>query len=209
MFKKLLTGVSAVIIGCAVVSEAKAECDGIYLGLRGGISNPRIADKSVSATGSQLKIDDNVLMLSGALGYRYGYFRAEVEYIWRDADDDKATISFPGPGGVPITSTDRAEFDYQSYMFNVYWDLSPYTWFTPYFSAGLGWTDLEYKFTYEGQGTDKYSKDNFTWSLGAGISAKMTNRLNLDIGYRFFDMGKMGRGKIRNHEFYGGARYVF
>jgi outer membrane autotransporter protein len=94
-------------------------------------------------------------------------------------------------------------------MFNVYWDLSPYTWFTPYFSAGIGWTEMEYNFTYEGQGTDNYSKDNFTWSAGGGISAKMTNRLNIDAGYRYFDMGKIGKGKIRNHEFYGGVRYVF
>ena len=56
---------------------------------------------------------------------------------------------------------------------------------------------------------DSYDKTRFTWSVGAGISAKMTNRLNLDVGYRYFDFGKLGEAQIHNHEFYGGIRYVF
>ena len=36
----------------------------------------------------------------------------------------------------------------------------------------------------------------------------MTNRLNLDVGYRYYDMGKIGKGKVHNQEIYGGARYV-
>ena len=48
---------------------------------------------------------------------------------------------------------------------------------------------MEYKFTYD-TGKDSYKEHNFTWVLGGGISAKMTNRLNLDVGYRYYDMGK-------------------
>mgnify|MGYP002534793143 CR=1 FL=1 len=55
----------------------------------------------------------------------------------------------------------------------------------------------------------KMDDDSFTWSLGAGISAKLTNRLNLDVGYRYYDMGELADGDIHNHEVYGGLRYVF
>ena len=36
----------------------------------------------------------------------------------------------------------------------------------------------------------------------------MTNKLNLDIGYRYFDFGKLDNAQLHNHEVYGGLRYV-
>lgn len=207
MFKKLLAGASAVVLGLVAASDAMAECDGIYLGIRGGVAKPDIGAKHTS--GDRLDIEDNLFMLSGAIGYRYTYFRAEVEYIWRDKSEDSETLVIPMAGRDPIVSTSTASFDYDSYMFNLYYDFSPYTWFTPYIQAGIGVTNLKYKFNYEGEGSDHYKEHNFTWVLGGGISAKMTNRLNIDLGYRYYDMGKVGGGKIHNQEFYGGVRYVF
>lgn len=212
MLKRMMIGISAVVLGLAAANSAKAECDGIYLGIRGGGSNPTIDDDSKGS--NRFDIGGTDLMLSGALGYRYEYFRAEVEYIWRDTNEDSKTIVIHDPDlGRDTVSKSTGEFDYTSYMFNVYWDLSPYTWFTPYLNAGIGWTELEYNFSYSNNGipggSDSYKKDRFTWSVGGGLSAKMTNRLNLDIGYRYFDFGKLGDGQIHNHEFYGGLRYVF
>jgi len=212
MLKKMMIGISAVALGIAAAGSAKAECDGIYLAVRGGGSNPTIDDDSKGS--NRFDIGGTDLMLSGALGYRYEYFRAEVEYIWRDTNEDSKTIVLHDADlGRDTVSKSTGEFDYTSYMFNVYWDLSPYTWFTPYLSAGIGWTELEYNFSYSNNGipdgSDSYKKDRFTWSVGGGLSAKMTNRLNLDIGYRYFDFGKLGDGQIHNHEFYGGLRYVF
>lgn len=207
-----MIGISAVVLGIAAANSAKAECDGIYLAVRGGGSNPTIDDDSKGS--NRFDIGGTDLMLSGALGYRYEYFRAEIEYIWRDTNEDSKTIVLHDADlGRDTVSKSTGEFDYTSYMFNVYWDLSPYTWFTPYLSAGIGWTELEYNFSYSNNGipdgSDSYKKDRFTWSVGGGLSAKMTNRLNLDIGYRYFDFGKLGDGQIHNHEFYGGLRYVF
>ena len=207
MLKKLLAGASAIALGMVVAADAMAECDGIYLGIRGGVAQPDIGDRNT--TGDRLEIDDNLFMLSGAIGYRYEYFRAEVEYIWRDKSEDSETVSFTIPGRPdPIVSTSTGQLKYDSYMFNVFYDFSPYTWFTPYLQAGIGVTNLKYKFHYDG-GSDSYKENNFTWVLGGGISAKMTNRLNIDVGYRYFDMGKVGDGKVHNEEIYGGIRYVF
>lgn len=212
MLKKLLAGTAVAIVGLSFAHNAAAECNGIYIAGRAGLANPKIGDKELSATDKKLNIEKNVFMLSGALGYRYEYVRAEVEYIWRNTNKDKnnETIDIPGIGAVTDSST--AEFSYDTYMFNMYYDLSPNTWFTPYLSAGIGMTSLEYNFVYNnniGNKTSSEKKDNLTWSVGAGLSAKMTNRVNLDLGYRYFDMGKLGEAKITNHEIYAGARYVF
>ncbi len=212
MLKKMMIGISAVVLGISVANSAKAECDGIYLAVRAGGANPTIDDDDKGS--NRFDIGGTDLMVSGALGYRYKYFRGEFEYIWRDTNEDSETIKIYDPDlpdRDPIVSESTGEFKYRSYMFNVYWDLAPYTWFTPYLSAGVGVTELEYNFSYnnDDSGSDSYDKTRFTWSVGAGISAKMTNRLNLDVGYRYFDFGKLGEAQIHNHEFYGGIRYVF
>lgn len=220
MLKRMMIGLSAAVMGIAAAGSAYAECDGIYIALRGGGSSPTIDDESKGS--NRFDIGGTDLMLSGALGYRYEYFRAEVEYIWRDTNEDKHTVVLHDPDlNQDNISSSKGEFDYTSYMFNIYWDLSPYTWFTPYLSAGVGVSELEYNYSYRDAvviggetvqdvtGSDSYKKTRFTWSVGAGLSAKMTNRLNLDVGYRYFDFGKLGKGQIHNHEVYGGLRYVF
>ena len=215
-----MIGLSAVVLGIAAANSARAECDGLYIALRAGGANPTIDDNS--KTSNRFDIGGTDLMLSGALGYRYEYFRAEFEYIWRDTNEDKfSVVKRDDDFEQTTTNSGKGEFDYTSYMFNIYVDLSPYTWFTPYINAGVGATQLEYKFSYKNTttgddgetyttgGSDSYKRTRFTWSVGGGLSAKMTNRLNLDAGYRYFDFGKLGGGQIHNHEFYGGMRYVF
>jgi opacity protein-like surface antigen len=49
----------------------------------------------------------------------------------------------------------------------------------------------------------------FTWSVGGGLSVKVTNRFNVDAGYRYYDMGKIHAQEVTAHEIYGGVRYVF
>lgn len=207
MLNKMMIGISAVVLGLATASAARAECDGIYLAVRGGGSSPTLDDKSKGE--NRFDIGGTDLMVSGALGYRYEYFRAEVEYIWRNTNEENHTDVIEREGEPPLTSKSEAEFDYTSYMFNVYIDLAPYSWFTPYLSAGVGLTEMEYNFTYNDSMNYNYKKENFTWSVGAGLSAKMTNRLNLDVGYRYFDFGKIRGAQIHDHEVYGGLRYVF
>ena len=45
MLKKMLAGASAVVLGMVAAADAMAECDGIYLGLRGGVAEPDIGDR--------------------------------------------------------------------------------------------------------------------------------------------------------------------
>lgn len=213
MKKFLLT--SAAMFGLLMTAEtpAFASCDGPYLAIRGGIANHTLGDKDENdGMDEKLEVDDNSLMLSGALGYRYKYFRIEGEYIWRKDSKGKTTLYGKVPGTDQyIANTSTSEFSSKSYMANIYWDLSPYTMFTPYISAGLGITSLEYTFKMNDSNKTHvpYKEDNFTWSVGGGLSAQVTSRFNIDLGYRYFDMGELESGAIHNHEVYGGLRYTF
>lgn len=181
---------------------AFAECDGFYIAGRVGGAKYEIEDnRSGVQEVSDYVVDKKRLIASGALGYRYEHFRAELEYVWRDKNS-----------GNQAGITD-IKFNSRSYMFVVYYDFFPYSWFTPFVNAGIGWTDN--KLVLNNTAAHQYQKldeTNFTWSLGAGISAKITNRWNLDVGYRYYDMGSLdiynGDTKVTDQEVYVGLRYV-
>ncbi len=200
--KKFLMTASAVAMIAAFSTPAQAECDGWYAALRGGmVKHDMSGDTGKTGMTDAIKIDDDLLMISGALGYRYQHWRGEFEFVWRDyvEGDDQYTTE---------------KFKTYSYMLNVYYDLLPYNWWTPYVNAGIGLTQL--KFTSFDKSnpaaTNMYGNLdplNFTWSVGAGLSLKVTNRFNVDAGYRYYDMGGIRAADIDAQEIYAGVRYVF
>lgn len=185
------------------ITSAKAECDGFYIAGRAGYAKYKIEDSrgSVSNSGSNYIVDKRRFMASGALGYRYEHFRGELEYVWRKKNSAK------------VTEITEGKFKSESYMFVVYYDFFPYTWFTPFVNAGLGYTRSKLTFNNKIVNVGYRAKDDsFTWSLGAGISAKVTNRFNVDLGYRYYDMGELsqhnGKTDVTDQEIYLGLRYV-
>ena len=203
MTKKIFS----VILFAVLIFNAEmcfAECDGFYLAGRIGQAKIEVEDaRGVNESPSDGVINKKRLLLSGAVGYRYEHWRAELEYIWRKKNEKN------------VTEFSRVNFKSHSYMFVVYYDFFPYTWFTPFISAGLGYTNNKLNIKNTSVDTTLNIKANsFTWSLGAGISAKVTNRLNMDIGYRYYDMGDgelniyNGKTETSDHEVYMGVRYV-
>jgi opacity protein-like surface antigen len=203
--KKLLLTASALVLGMSISTAANADCNGIYLGLRaGGVKH----DYSKSSSFNMKGLDEKKFMMSGAIGYRYNYWRTELEYVWRDRNKwEKST----GTGG-----SNRLGFKSYSYMWNNYIDFAPYYWISPYVSGGLGFTKMKYTAVAETAfgPIDQTSWFNntptkFTWSLGGGLTVKVTNRFNVDAGYRYYDMGNIHKMGVHAHEIYGGIRYVF
>lgn len=195
--KKILLSSAAIALVAAFAMPAHAECDGWYGALRAGIVQHDVSDSAIADINGD-SIDDNRLMISGALGYRYEHFRGELEYVWRKYSKDE-------------TEFDTLKFKSYSYMANVYYDFMPYNWWTPYVGAGLGYTNLKYNNfdTSSHFSNGRYKEDNFTWALGAGASLKVTNRFNVDLGYRYYDMGSIKHADVTAQEVYGGVRYVF
>lgn len=196
--KKLLLATSAAVLLTSFA--AKAECDGIYGAFRAGYVKH-------DAKKLQGDLDERRFMMSGAIGYRWEHFRTELEYVWRKNNKDRQQ---PLPG-----VDEEAIFKTYSYMWNVYYDVLPYNWWTPYVGAGIGFSKIRYRNVDKGFGitNEEWATTKFSWSLGGGLSLKVTNRLNLDVGYRYYDLGSPRRkGKtydVSAQEVYGGVRYVF
>lgn len=205
--KKLLFTASALVLGMSISTAANADCNGIYLGVRGGIVKHNYSKKS-STDFNMEGLDKKKLMLSGAIGYRYNYWRTELEYVWRDRN------KFTEPDG--MGGSDKLGFKSYSYMWNNYIDFAPYHWISPYAGLGLGFTKMKYTSVqyFPGGSWDLTSHFNnsptkFTWSLGGGLTIKVTNRFNVDAGYRYYDMGSIAKMDVHAHEVYTGIRYVF
>jgi len=113
-------------------------------------------------------------------------------------------------------------------MFNVYRDYSVGYGVSLFATAGLGVTKVQ---AGGWQGTtareyDSSTQNNLTYALGAGISYTPVDRLTIDLGYRYVDMGKVESGynnfvnarllkdeqmkaHLTSSEFTLGARYLF
>ncbi len=202
MTKKIFLALFAFCFVCCA-KNSYAECDGFYLAGRLGRAKieQKEARNNVDSYENDGVINKKRLLASGAIGYRHEHWRGELEYIWRKKNNKNL-------GGVSDVS-----FKSQSLMLVVYYDFFPYSWFTPFVNAGVGYTNNKLDIAIPVVGAKyKVKGDNFTWSLGAGISAKMTNRLNIDLGYRYYDMGDLdtlnAKTETSDHEVYMGVRYV-
>ena len=203
MKKTLSIACSALALTLAMSTVAEAR-DGFYLAGRGGAAWNNFNSKEDSVTKGKISKLDHVPMFSGAIGYKYKYFRGEVEYIWRDdAEEDIFDSDFGfKEGDVTLTS--------QSIMFNAYIDFLPNYWISPYIGGGVGFSKVEFEFNQVGIGQDmKVDKKKFTWQMGAGLSIRINKCLNLDAGYRYYTLGKIVDAEVNAHEWYGGIRFTF
>jgi opacity protein-like surface antigen len=126
---------------------------------------------------------------------------------------------------------------------NLYYDVDTGTEFSPYVGFGLGInylkTSVNLDGVYTNQDTETFlsgrsadSAYDLTWQLSAGVSYLLADNWNLDVGYRYSDLGKLDTltvGKIikiedsglvafsttkssielKSHEFLVGLRYSF
>lgn len=197
--KKLILTASALVLGLSLAMPAMADCNGVYVAGRGGVAKNHFKKKQTHEFDYD-GLDKNKLMVSGAVGYRYDYWRTELEYVWRKRSEHS-------------NSEEGFKRDFKTYsgMWNNYIDIFPYEWISPYAGVGLGFTKLRYnsKDTFEDVYQRNDKRTNFTWSVGGGVTVKVTNRINVDAGYRYYDIGSFGHEDVTLQEFYGGLRYVF
>ena len=88
-------------------------------------------------------------------------------------------------------------------MANAFFDLGTYHGITPYVGAGLG-----VSYTMINNFTDTnvrnraifYAEDNgewsFAWALHAGLGYEVNDRVTLDFGYRYLDLGDGARRRF-------------
>ena len=197
--KKLMSIAAALLVALSLTKPAQAECDGMYIGLRGGMVSHDLDSTDIFSDG----LDKEKLMLSGALGYRYEWFRTELEFVWRDYIKNTSYV-----GEAPSYETKLKTY---SYMWNFYWDILPYHWLSPYVNVGIGLTKIKYNSedVVSGKIRNHFDTTKFTMAAGGGFTVKLTNRWNVDLGYRYYDMGSLRNADLNAQEFYAGVRYIF
>ncbi|TKT75353.1 outer membrane beta-barrel protein [Aquamicrobium sp. LC103] len=155
-------------------------------------------------------------------------YRGEVGFhgldLWNDGVDDRFNKY----------SAKKSEW---LLMANAYADLGEFRGITPYIGAGIGASrNTIHSFRDEGIDpfgsptlayADSASKWNFAWALHAGVGIKATERMTIDLGYSFLNLGDAKSGDIvaydgtnnvdnpmhfrdiTSHDFKLGVRYSF
>ncbi|MBD5405773.1 porin family protein [bacterium] len=99
------------------------------------------------------------------------------------------------------------QIDLEGGSANIYFDFilnrrKPTFIFTPYAMAGIGITDIDVgDITFKGKDNSNVvingkSQRNKTIIYGAGLTAGINNYISLDIGYRYYDFGKIKTSNI-------------
>ncbi len=200
MKKGLVLACSAITLAIAMSSVAEAR-DGLYLAARGGLNWSNLNSKNDSVS-QEADVDfDKVGMYSAAIGYKYGYIRGELEYIFREENTENIYVS----GALNSVSSLETE----SLMANLYLDFMPNYWISPYISGGIGYTKITLDNYQPLLGSVVMEENKFSWQLGAGLSLRLNRCLNVDFGYRYYTLGKIREGEVNAHEWYGGVRFTF
>ncbi|ESZ46931.1 outer membrane protein [Mesorhizobium sp. RSR565B] len=163
------------------------------------------------------------------VGYQVNrYFRTDLTFDWMGKSNFRGSTNGFCGGGIACTSVDTSSYSAMLLLANAYVDIGTWHGVTPYVGAGIGgawvkWdtlhnTDLDGSFEHSGG-----KGWRFAYALMAGASYCLTDRVKLDLGYRYSHIngGKMfnyasdsdvGPGFDRGinvHEVRGGLRYQF
>lgn len=194
IFSRALGAVASLLIVASAMADVNSG-PGFYIGA--GVGGYHTAEDFKEIEYSYVKGDIktsnlNTLMYGGMFGYKFTeYFRADVNGQYR-----KFNYS---------ASDDLLKFNQKiknySVFLNGYVDIPNYTVFTPYVTAGAGCahnvtSDLsatssnrlntELEFDSPGRNTT-----NLAFNAGVGTKMKMYKNFDLDIAYRYADLGKI------------------
>ena len=136
--------------------------------------------------------EDVVFPFAFALGLRLRNFRIEAEYAF-------ATKA----------KSDKYEQQTDTIFGQLYYDIPFKSPIRPYFNVGGG----RHNSTVKEKDVFKENCHGWAWNIGGGVTWNISNAVNLDLGYRYLDIGdfktQKGTVKTAHHFVYIGWRYVF
>lgn len=188
-----------------VFEVAERSC--AYVRVDGGYSfndRPEVTKNHGIAFGEE---KDDSWFIEGGVGCRVTpYFRADVTIGYRDGQH--LSTSF---------NDLDADFSAVTGMVNGYWDIADFGGITPYVGAGIGATANTLSDINLPVGQSSNTRIDFAWALMAGVTVDLTERVSLDAGYRYIDLGSArAKGadpiKVKNldsHDIRVGLRYNF
>lgn len=217
---------------------------GWYLRGHIGMSNQRLGhlENAVNSAGNFEWLErgsfDSAPIFGGGVGYKVNdYLRLDGIVEYRGKASFSALDRYPGNpdpvGGWPAGSNEyHAKKSELLLMANAYADLGNFHGITPYIGAGLGVSrNTIHHFrdvNVPNQGVaygDTKSDWQLAWALHAGVGIQATDRMTIDLGYSYLDLGNatthdvisydgaqnVGPFKFKNitsHDFKLGVRYA-
>lgn len=164
------------------------------------------------------------------VGYQINqHFRTDLTADWLSSSNFRgSTNGFCGVAQTPCTSTDTSSYSALLLLANAYVDIGTWHGVTPYVGAGIGGAWVKWDTLHNSDSDGDFFHNGgkgwrFAYALMAGASYCLTDRVKLDVGYRYSHIngGKMfdydsisnvGPGYdngINVHEVRGGLRYQF
>ena len=184
MTRRYLLGVACILL--TICSSTAFGAGNFYLGINGGVAYLNDSDFAVSGAASgDIKFDTG-FGVGGAVGYDIETIpiRFEGEVTYRKNDISNVTT---GSSAFPEVSGD---FTALSFMANWYWDfLEEFIGEYPligFLLGGVGVVNIEAGTSSAGEISIDSDDTAFAAQLGGGIGYMVTERITIDLSYRFF-----------------------
>ena len=206
MKKLVLT--SALVI--SAISSANAASPTFYGSLKGSFVNEsqEHAINKSDLQGAFMKSTDatndltntSVKFALGANVYETEYFtiRAEIEKgtFGEISQNDFDFFAEKAILNNNITVNTKSKND--TWFANGYFDYKANEFFQPYVNVGVGMNTHTFALSRTSGSyfvdNEENTNINFAWNIGAGVSYKVSNKMTLDLGYRYSDLGKSELG---------------
>ena len=183
------------LIAATGLAAAPAQAANPYVSAMGGISwmntmhfaeQPYNITGSGSYAGSDVKLNHSANFL-GAVGCKTGNTRVEAE-IGYQKHDLASAIDLNGPANTPSSSyVMKGTLSVTSLLANAYYDIDLGDKVQCYATAGAGsaWISMR---NVDEPGNNGYNLDAsvFAWQLGAGLTAPVSDKIKIDLRYRYF-----------------------
>ena len=172
-----------------------------YQAPKGSLSNP-----NWGTTGNNGEMGDEKMLGAADVGVGVGY--KFNDYLRTDLTLDYETpAKFKGsfycdaaPCSGEWRDSERVKITAYSALANVYADLGDFHGLKPYIGAGAGASYLRTSqvksgvIDTDGSYPNSKGKWNFAWALMAGVEYPVSDRLSLDLGYRYLNLGDAETG---------------
>lgn len=174
-------------------TDAKNESDYSF------VMHERFGGLSATTAGSfKTDADDDIFGASAAIGLKQDNFRAEIELKMQE-DVEKNSFMFD--------SITTSQVENKSVFLNGYYDFHNSSKLTPYVGVGIGLSRLEASSGIsDGESLGAMIREEETkisWQIGAGVSYAVSQKMALDLGYRYVDYGEI-KASVPFHESVGG-----
>ena len=179
-----------ILLTAGTAFAAKPMRSGLYIGTKVGAMRTIMKDAGE-------KKDDIVFPFALALGLRIRHFRIEAEYVF----STKA-------------KHDNYEQETEMVSGQLYWDIPFKAPIRPFANVGVGRHNTKAK-ERKSENRNAYNEKyhGWAWNVGGGLTWAVSNAVNIDLGYRYFDIGSLrtqnGTIKTQHHFVYISWRYVF